>query len=109
MKVRHTYYVYILICNDDTYYTGVTNDLERRFNEHQEGTIPDSYTFSRRPLELVFHQTFDDITLAIQFEKRIKKWSQKKKEAMINGHLEKLPELASCKNETSHKLFKNEK
>lgn len=109
MKVRYTYYVYILKCKDGTYYTGVTNDLERRFNEHIEGTLIDSYTYSRRPLELVFHQIFYDIKLAIQFEKRIKKWSQKKKQAMINDYWERLPELSECKNETSHKFFKKEK
>ena len=109
MRVRYTYFVYILKCSDKTYYTGVTNDLDRRLNEHIEGTIPDAYTFSRRPVELAFHQMFQDIKLAIQFEKRIKKWSQKKKEAMINDSWEKLPVLSECKNESSHKLFKNEK
>ena len=106
MKVRYTYYVYILKCSDNTYYTGVTNDLERRFNEHLVGTIPDSYTFSRRPVELVFHQIFNDIKLAIAFEKKVKDWSRKKKEAIINDNWDKLPEFSSCKNETSHKLFK---
>lgn len=102
MKVRYTYYVYILKCKDRTYYTGVTNDLDRRFNEHAEGTLMDSYTYSRRPVELVFQQIFYDVNLAIQFENRVKKWSQKKKEAMINDYWE----LSECKNETSHKFYK---
>ncbi len=45
------YYVYILECADDSYYTGITNNLERRFNEHKEGNSPNSYTKSRRPLK----------------------------------------------------------
>jgi putative endonuclease len=106
MKVRYTYYVYILRCSDNTYYNGVTNDLERRFNEHSEGVNPDAYTHSRRPVELVYSQLFYDIRQAIFFEKRIKNWSKKKKEAIINDHWEKLPELSSCKNKTSHLHYK---
>jgi putative endonuclease len=50
----HQYFVYILKCNDNTYYTGVTNDVQRRFLEHQNGDDVDSYTYKRRPVELVF-------------------------------------------------------
>ncbi|WP_363317954.1 GIY-YIG nuclease family protein [uncultured Algibacter sp.] len=46
------YYVYILLCADNTYYTGMTNDLERRINQHKSGYKKDSYTESRRPIEL---------------------------------------------------------
>jgi len=42
-------YVYILKCSDDSYYTGLTNDLDRRIVEHDEGLIPDCYTWRRRP------------------------------------------------------------
>ncbi|WP_317221563.1 GIY-YIG nuclease family protein [Aestuariivivens marinum] len=49
------YYVYILICSDNTYYTGMTNDLERRLNQHQQGYKIDGYTFSRRPVELKWY------------------------------------------------------
>lgn len=47
------YYVYILKCSDGSYYTGVTNCLERRFAEHVDGRNVTCYTFSRRPVELV--------------------------------------------------------
>ncbi|WP_317169112.1 GIY-YIG nuclease family protein [Flavivirga algicola] len=39
------YYVYILLCSDKTYYTGMTNDLERRINQHKSGYRKDGYTF----------------------------------------------------------------
>lgn len=77
------YYVYILRCNDGSYYTGVTNDYEKRFSEHQDGLDSGCYTFKRRPLELVYHAEFSEITDAIALEKRVKRWSRKKKEALI--------------------------
>ncbi|WP_425637847.1 GIY-YIG nuclease family protein [Algoriphagus yeomjeoni] len=100
------YLVYILKCSDNSFYTGVTNNLERRLTEHSEGLDPFCYTAKRRPLELVFVQEFQEIKEAISFEKQIKGWSRKKKLAMINGEWDKLKELAECKNETSHKNFK---
>jgi putative endonuclease len=94
MAKHHQYFVYILKCNDDTYYTGVTNDVERRLIEHQSGENKDAYTHSRRPVELVFSADFSNIEVAIEKEKQIKKWSKKKKEALINGEFELLPNLS---------------
>lgn len=87
-------YVYLLLCNDGTYYTGVTNNVERRFNEHQNGVDPKAYTFKRLPLKLEYVQTFIDANRAIEFEKRLKKWSKAKKQALINGEFNELPDLA---------------
>ena len=83
LSIMKTYYVYILKCSDNSYYVGVTNDLDRRFSEHQEGDDPNSYTYRRRPLSLVFHYSFIDINEAIDFEKQVKGWSRKKKEALM--------------------------
>lgn len=93
----NSYYVYILWCADKTYYTGVTNNIERRFNEHCYGRNVTSYTFSRRPVELVFCEEFYDVEMAIAFEKKLKKWSQKKKEALINENYHLLPGLSKKK------------
>ena len=87
-------FVYILKCADDSYYTGITSNLEKRITEHNIGKHRDSYTYNRRPLKLVYYAEFTDINLAIQSEKQIKKWSRAKKEALINGEFEKLPNLA---------------
>jgi putative endonuclease len=76
-----TYYVYMLRCIDGTFYTGVTNDIERRFGEHCVGHDPGSYTFTRRPLRLVYAGEFDRIADAIAFEKRLKGWTHAKKRA----------------------------
>jgi len=88
------YNVYILRCRDKTYYTGITSDLWERVEQYQSGKYNNSYTSSRRPIELVYYCEFTEPELAIEFEKRIKKWSQAKKEALINGEFEKLPNLA---------------
>lgn len=50
------YYVYILKCSDESYYTGMTNDINRRLTEHNYGSNTESYTYNKRPLELVFAQ-----------------------------------------------------
>ncbi|MFH1428440.1 MAG: GIY-YIG nuclease family protein [Candidatus Margulisiibacteriota bacterium] len=92
-----TYYVYILKCSDGSYYTGVTNNYEKRFVEHQEGIDKKCYTYNKRPLELVFYQEFNDINLAINKEKQVKGWSRKKKEALIKGEYDKLIELSKNK------------
>ena len=94
-------FVYILECSDGSYYTGVTNNLERRLYEHQSGSHS-GYTSVRLPVKLVFSQEFDDPMTAIRREKQIKGWTRAKKEALIKGDFDQLHELAKCKNETSH-------
>ncbi len=89
-----TYFVYILECNDKSYYVGVTNDIDRRFAEHQYGNNLKSYTFKRRPLKLVFVEEFHDINQAIAFEKQIKKWRRAKKEALIKRDWDGLKQLS---------------
>ena len=100
------YFVYILKCIDNSFYTGFTNDIERRLSEHNAGLNPNSYTHKRRPVELVFYEEFDNPDLAIEYEKKIKGWSRKKKQALIDENWEQLKELSECKNKTSHKLHK---
>lgn len=89
-----SYYVYILQCADGSYYTGVTNDMDRRFYEHQEGLIKGCYTHNKRPVKLVHVEESSDILAAISREKQMKGWSRKKKKALIAGDYEKLVELS---------------
>ena len=99
-------FVYILRCSDDSYYTGVSNDVDWRVQQHNEGTDPNAYTYSRRPIELVFSVGFQTPTDAIAFEKQVKGWSRKKKEALIQGKWQDLPGLSECLNESSSKNYK---
>lgn len=101
--IMYLYYVYILKCSDKSYYTGITNNLEKRFNQHQFGFKKNSYTYKRRPLILVFHQEFNDALQAIYFEKKIKGWTRLKKQALINGDFDMLQILSECRNATHYK------
>ncbi len=103
MKTVKYLYVYILKCKDLTYYTGITNNTERRLIQHNKGINKEAYTHIRRPVELVYCELFTDFNLAIEWETRIKKWSKAKKEALINSDWKLLIDKARCNNETSHK------
>ena len=73
------YFVYILKCNDKSYYTGFTNNLERRMQEHTSGKNKDCYTFDKRPLELVWFETFNDVFRCYCNWKENKRMEQGKK------------------------------
>lgn len=103
------YFTYILECADKSYYTGITNDIDRRIAEHNEGENPIAYTYSRRPVKLVYLEQFFDPSTAIELEKQIKGWSRKKKDALIANNWDKLKELSVCKNETSYMNYKKNK
>lgn len=87
------YAIYILTCSDGTYYTGLTKDLDARVQEHQTGVHPESYTFGRRPVKLVWSEIVDSYVEAFQWEHRIKGWSRAKKEALIRGDIEGIHEI----------------
>ncbi len=99
------YYVYILKCSDDSYYTGITSNLDKRINEHKLGKYKNCYTYKRRPIEVKFYETFNDVLQAIYFEKKIKKWTRAKKEALINRNFNMLQILAECRNATHYKYI----
>ena len=84
------YFVYILKCKDDSFYTGFTNNLDRRLYEHNAGLSKDSYTYDKRPVELVWYEMFTEPTQAILIEKKIKGWSRRKKQALIDEDWDKL-------------------
>ncbi len=102
-------YVYILKCSDDSFYTGVTNNLERRLKEHKLGINKGSYTFDKRPLKLVYYEICSNAEQAIQLEKRIKGWTRRKKQALIDRNWDKLKEYSICNNTSSHKNYDRDK
>ena len=87
------FYVYILKCSDGTYYTGRTSNIDRRMNAHYNGVDRQAYTFSRRPVDLVWFQEFNLENDAFRFEHQIKGWSRKKKEALINGDWDEMKRI----------------
>ena len=92
------YYVYILQCNDNSYYTGITNDIDRRLAEHNDGQDSRCYTYNRRPCKLVFADEFPTAIEAITVEKQIKGWRRAKKEALIQGDFDTLIGLSKSLN-----------
>lgn len=88
-----TFYLYILRCSDGSYYTGHTDDLERRIAQHQSGEIP-CYASERLPVQLVFSEEFQTRAEALERERQVKGWSRAKKEALIRGDWEEIRRLA---------------
>jgi len=88
-------YVYILLCSDGTYYTGSTKHLKLRIAQHQNGEGA-NYTSNRLPVELLYVEEYTRIDEAFYREKQVQGWSRAKKEALMQGRLEDLPELAYC-------------
>ncbi|MDT8372081.1 MAG: GIY-YIG nuclease family protein [Gammaproteobacteria bacterium] len=91
------FWVYIVRCADSSYYTGHTDNLEKRFNQHRNGEIASCYTYRRRPVELVFQQECVSREEALTAERQIKGWSRRKKEAMIRGDWDEVSRLAKGK------------
>jgi LAO/AO transport system kinase len=88
--------VYLLRCADGSYYTGHTDELERRIGQHRAGEIP-GYTHDKRPVELVWSQETAGRDEALAAELQIKGWSRAKKEALIAGDWARVSELAKSR------------
>lgn len=83
------YYVYILRCEGNTLYTGITTDVKRRFAEHSEGKIKGAkYTRARKPLRIETVWQVDNKIDASKAEYRIKKLTKAQKELLIEGKTE---------------------
>ncbi len=106
MHIMRDYAVYILRCADGSYYTGMTNDVDRRMHEHTVGLNRTCYTYERRPVCLVYSAHFHDVWDAIAWEKQVKRWSRKKKEALIHGDFDALHTFAACDN-ASHARYRH--
>ncbi|HAT1976088.1 TPA: GIY-YIG nuclease family protein [Legionella pneumophila] len=92
------FWVYILQCSDKSYYTGQTDNLEKRLTQHQDKMIPGCYTSTRLPIQLKFSQEFMSREEALRAERQIKGWSRRKKEALINGDWQALSDYSKRKN-----------
>ncbi len=84
------YYTYIVKCSDGSFYTGITNDLQRRLEEHNSNKNPSSYTSNKRPVALQWFEAYTNPNEAIRIEKQIKGWSRRKKIALIEENWDKL-------------------
>jgi putative endonuclease len=80
-----SFWVYIVLCSDASFYTGITNNVERRLWQHNNGIDRFCYTYTRQPVRLVYAAEFHDSMEAIRWEKQIKGWSRAKKNALVRG------------------------
>ena len=80
--MENTWYLYILRCGDGTLYTGITNDVEKRFQAHQSGKGA-KYTRGRGPLKLVYRETCGSHSDALKREIEVKRLSREQKQALI--------------------------
>ncbi len=89
-------WVYILRCNDGSYYTGLTRskEPEKRLSEHNDGLSPGAFTAKRLPVVLIYAEYFDMVVDAIAAERKIKGWSRAKKEALVQGDWNKIVQLS---------------
>ena len=95
------FYVYILRCADGTYYTGHTDDLDRRMAQHSVGEGC-AYTSKRRPLKLLWATDCQSREQGWELEKQLQGWSRAKKEALMRGDFEALPALSRSRRKSAH-------
>lgn len=77
-----SWHVYIVECSDGSFYTGITNDLDRRLQEHNDGSAS-RYTRSRRPVKLRYRETCDSRSSALLRECALKLLTRKEKEVLV--------------------------
>ena len=87
------YYVYILLCADESYYVGMTHDLDQRLAQHEGHIFENAYTCSRLPVQMVWSEAFADHDEAFRSERQLKGWSHAKKQALVHGGFEEVHEI----------------
>ena len=81
-KINAQWWVYMILCSDETYYTGITTDLDRRFKQHESGKGA-KYFYGRKPVKFVFKEDGHDRSSASQREAAIKSLSRQQKIALL--------------------------
>jgi len=94
------FWTYMLHCRGGKFYTGHTDDLERRIAQHQSGDVP-GFTTDKLPVELVWSQEFTTRDEALASELKLKGWSRAKKLALIRDDWDTISQLAKSKSGAS--------
>lgn len=84
-----TWWVYLLRCNDNSLYAGVTTDIHRRVHEHNNSKLGAKYTRARRPVSLAYLETVDNKSLACKREYEIRHLPKTKKEQLVSNYVQK--------------------
>jgi len=75
------WFVYVLLCSDGSFYTGISNDPRKRFSEHKKGR-GGAYTRSHKPVKIIYTEKQLDKSTALRREAEIKSWNRSRKEAL---------------------------
>ncbi len=86
------FYTYIILCNDESLYTGITYSIRKRLAEHNSGSVP--FTKNKAPLKLAFLKEFNTREEAARLEKEIKGWRREKKMNLIEKFTSSKRELS---------------
>jgi putative endonuclease len=87
-----TWYIYVLLCDQQTYYVGITSDIDKRLSEHKSGLS--IYTKKFADIQLVYNEKYDSKEDALRREVQLKGWSHAKKKSLIEGKILRLQNLA---------------
>jgi len=87
MTTNNAWCVYLLRCNDNSLYTGITTNIERRLHQHNHTKLGAKYTRAKRPVTLVFIETAVDKSTASKREYQIRKLAKIKKEQLVSTYL----------------------
>lgn len=91
MLLKNSWYVYIIRCSDNTLYTGIAKEVEKRVAEHNSGNPGGAkYTRSRRPVTLVYREQVNSRSEAARRELEIKKMNKRRKEILVRGESQKI-------------------
>lgn len=94
-RTMSTWFVYIVRCADDTLYTGIARDVDRRVGEHNNNPLTAAkYTRARRPVSLVYQEACDSRSQASKREHQIKQLSRVQKQQLIMSPLDSSPDIA---------------
>jgi putative endonuclease len=103
MAANLAFYVYMLLCSDDSIYVGHSDDLETRLIAHRTRHFS-GYTAKRLPVRLIFHEQFATREEAFAAERRIKGWSRAKKLALARGEWDSVVQLSAIRSPDRKKL-----
>ena len=85
MVSKMKWFLYVLRCADDSFYAGITTDVERRLYEHNNSKLGAKYTKNKRPVSLICTYDFPDRSTASKAEYHFKKLSRKQKQQILDG------------------------
>lgn len=97
MNLAHSFFVYIVQCADESYYSGVTNNMERRLWEHNNNGDNTDYNHLRGNVELRYCECYHDVKQATDWEKQINEWPSKKKESLFKNDWDEVIRLTQFK------------